>query len=209
MIGDNAQAIIIFLHDAEKLKTVLRHSWLSSGRRESVAEHSWRMALMAILLHPYLDQKIDLQKTLKLVLVHDLVEINYKDNPAFKKQPLDKSIQERKSIIKLLKPLPNPLKAELLALWEEYESGKSPEARFAKALDKTEVLLQHNEADIKFMNKKELSFNFVHGIEHCLHDSFLKHFRELLNEEFIKSYKKNKISKKFYEEHQNSIQKIT
>ncbi len=99
----DAQLIIDFLHEAEKLKTVLRHSWLSSGRRESVAEHSWRMAFMAMLMHPYLEKEVDVLKSIKLTLVHDLVEINYKDNPAFKKQPGDKEEQERKSLIKLTK----------------------------------------------------------------------------------------------------------
>jgi putative hydrolases of HD superfamily len=80
----------------------MRHSWLSDGRQEDVAEHTWRMALMALLLHSYLDQKVDLLKALKIILVHDLVEINYKDSPAFKKQPLDKASRERAVSLKLL-----------------------------------------------------------------------------------------------------------
>lgn len=78
----DGQKIIDFLHEAEKLKTVMRHSWLSSDRRESVAEHSWRMALMAMLMQPHLEHEVDLLKAIKLTLVHDLVETNYKDNPA-------------------------------------------------------------------------------------------------------------------------------
>src|SRR3989344_3043036 len=119
--GDGEQ-IIQFHHEAERLKSVLRHSWLSSGRRESVAEHTWRMALMAILLNKYLDKGVDLLKTLKLILVHDLVEINYKDNPAFKNQPKDKSHQERKSLTKLTRVLPIELEAELIKSWQEYET---------------------------------------------------------------------------------------
>lgn len=187
------------MHEAEKLKTVMRHSWLSSNRRESAAEHTWRMALMAILLQPYLDKKVDLLKTLKIILVHDLVEINYRDNPAFKKQPLDKAEQEKRALKKLLQPLPQNLKTELMKLWQDYESGRSKEALFAKAVDKLEVLLQHNEANYKFMTKKEFPFNFLHGIEDCEYDSFLKKFRDILNQEFIANYKKNKIDKKLYE----------
>ncbi len=81
---------------------------------------------------------------------------------------------------------------------EEYETGKTSEACFAKALDKTEVLLQHNEADIKFLTKKEYSFNLTHGMEHCEHDGFLKKFRELINEEFIKTYKKHNVPTELY-----------
>src|SRR3989344_116587 len=135
--GDGEQ-IIQFLHEAERLKSILRHSWLSSGRRESVAEHTWRMALMAVLLSKYLDKEVDLLKNLKLILVHDLVEINYKDNPAFKKQPSEKSSQERKSLVKLTKILPGSIGTEVFELWEEYEAGKSLEARFAKAMDKNQ-----------------------------------------------------------------------
>jgi putative hydrolases of HD superfamily len=200
MPASEGEQIIDFLHQAEKLKTILRHSWLSSGRRESVAEHSWRMALMAILISPYLDKPIDLLKTLKLTIVHDLVEINYKDNPAFKTQPADKSIQERKSLIKLLKPLPTKLKNELLELWEEYEAGKTTEAKFAKALDKTEVLLQHTEAEIKHLTKKEYSFNFYHGLEHTKHDKFLKEFRHLINLDTLKNYQRNKVNKELYKD---------
>jgi putative hydrolase of HD superfamily len=201
MDSKEAEKIIDFLHQSEKLKTVLRHSWLSSGRRESVAEHSWRMALMAMLMHSYLDKEVNLLKVLKMILVHDLVEINYQDNPAFKKQPKDKEIQERKSLIKLVKSLPSKLRLELMDLWEEYETGKTQEARFAKAMDKTEVLLQHNEADIKFLTKKEVPYNFIHGLEHCEYDSFLKNFRQLINQDTRRYYYKNKVDKKLYKEY--------
>jgi putative hydrolase of HD superfamily len=192
------QQLLEFLHDAEKLKTVLRHSWLSSGRRESVAEHSWRMALMAMMLNQYLKAPTDLLKTLKLTLVHDLVEVHYQDNPAFKKQPDDKAEQERKALTKIVKPLPRQLAKELMDLWEEYEARATPEAKLATALDKLEVLIQHNEADVKYMNKKELAFNFTHGVDKCAYDSFLNDFRALLNDEFIKNYEKNKIDPKHY-----------
>lgn len=192
------EQILDFFHQSEKLKTITRHSWLSSGRRESVAEHTWRMALMAMVLQPYLKKKVDLLKTIKMILVHDLVEVHYKDNPAFKKPPIDKSLQERKSLSKLTKSLPTKKASELTKLWEEYETGKTPEALFAKAMDKTEVLLQHNEANIKFLTKKEIPFNLVHGKEYSEHDNFLRLFRESINEETLKHYKKHKIQKELY-----------
>jgi putative hydrolase of HD superfamily len=67
----------------EKLKCELRHSWLSDGRQESVAEHTWRVSLMAMLLEPYLDNKLDIVKLLKMIIIHDLVEAEAKDIPAF------------------------------------------------------------------------------------------------------------------------------
>lgn len=193
----DGEAILKFLHEAEKLKTLLRHSWLSNGRRESVAEHTWRMTLMALLLQPYL-KKVDLLKSLKLTLVHDLGEIHASDFPAFKKQPANKAELERRGLLKLTKPLPPLRQKEILELWEEYEAAKTPEARFAKALDKTEVLLQHNEADIKFMTKKEFAFNLYHGKDFTDGDKILSLFRELINKETIMHYKKYKINKDLY-----------
>lgn len=191
--------ILKFLHESEKLKTLLRHSWLSSGRKESVAEHTWRMALMAIVMHQYLDKKIDLLKTLRMVIIHDLVEINYQDNPAHKKQPLDKQKRERKSLAKLTKSLPDMIGNEIKILWEEYESAKSPEALFARSLDKTEVLLQHNEADVKHLHPKEIPLYFYYGSEYSGHDSFLKGFRKDIEKEALAYLKKNKVDKKHYE----------
>lgn len=198
--GD-AQQILDFIHLTEKLKTLKRHSWLSDGQQETVAEHTWRMALMAMLIAPYLDRKVDLLKTIKLILVHDLVEINYKDNPAFNKQPADKAKQEKSSLRKLTHVLPRELREEVNELWKEYEASKTLEARFAKTMDKTEVLLQHNEADIKFMHKKEFPFNLYYGREFGKHDSFLTLFRELINAETLRRYQNHKIDKKLYEQH--------
>lgn len=192
--------ILKFLHEAEKLKTLLRHSWLSSGRRESVAEHSWRMALMAIVISPNLKKPVDLSKVLKMVLIHDLGEIHYKDNWAFNKTPKDKEEQERKALTKLLRHLPPLTRSKILDLWEEFEAAKTPEALFAKFLDKTEVLLQHDEADIKFLNKKEIPFNLHHGKEWAEHDEFLKAFREAINQETISIYRKGKIVEDLYKD---------
>jgi putative hydrolase of HD superfamily len=192
--------IIKFLHETEKLKTLLRHSWLSSGRRESVAEHSWRLALMAILIGPYLKDKVDINKVVKMVIVHDLGEIYYKDNWAFNKQPKDKEEAERSALKQLTRTLPTELRVEIVSLWEEFEALKTPEARFAKFLDKTEVLLQHDEADLKFLNKKEIPFNLHHGKELAQHDEFLRAFRKAVDKETVLLYRKNKIAEELYRE---------
>jgi putative hydrolase of HD superfamily len=197
-MNSDAQSIIDFLHEAEKLKTEMRHNWLSNGRRESVAEHSWRMALMATLMHSYLDTKVDLSKSIRMAIVHDLVEINFHDIPAFKVKPANKSELERKSLQKLVKILPLHLQKEIIDLWEEYEAATTSEAIFVKALDKTEVLLQHNEADIKHLTKKEIPFNLVHGKIYTDKDSFLKEFRKLMDIETISLYENHKIPVDLY-----------
>ncbi|MEI7907595.1 MAG: HD domain-containing protein, partial [Bacteroidota bacterium] len=73
--------IYSFIHSAEKLKNELRHSFTSSGRQESVAEHCWRMSLMAVLLLPKLDQKVNFEKLMKMIVIHDIVEIEAGDTP--------------------------------------------------------------------------------------------------------------------------------
>lgn len=146
-------SLLSFLHFAEKLKCELRHSYTSTGRRESVAEHTWRMALMAILLEPYLNQKIDIGKTLKMILIHDLVEAEAGDvpipymvnNTALKKAKEEK---EKAAIENIRSMLNDDVGKEIHSLWYEFESRETYEAKVAYALDKLEVQIQHNEADI-------------------------------------------------------------
>lgn len=195
--------ILTFLHEAEKLKSVLRHSWLSSGRRESTAEHTWRMALMAMVLHEHLKIKPDLFKTLKMVLVHDLVEVYAGDVPKWKsvksvKLSLAKLKHETAAIIRLSKLLPGKQGREIKSLWLEFEAKKSEEAKFANALDRLEVKIQHQEADIKYLTKTELRYNLIGGKIECSYDPYLKKLWEDLNDNWLKIYKKHKISKNLY-----------
>src|SRR5690348_9804780 len=80
---ENMRGIMPVLRLAEKLKFEMRHSWLSNGRQESVAEHTWRVGLMAVLIEPYIEEKLDMAKLLKMIMIHDLVEAEAKDVPAF------------------------------------------------------------------------------------------------------------------------------
>lgn len=200
---DEQRNILKFLHEAEKLKSVLRHSWLSSGRRESTAEHSWRMALMAIVLHPYIKNKPDLFKTLKMVLVHDLVEVYAGDVPIWKRDvskkiTLAKQKKETAAIKKLAKLLPGKQGSEIKALWMEFEDGKTPESRFARALDRLEVKLQHQEAHFKHLTKTELKYNFIGGKKDCEYDPFLKNLWQDWTNNWLNIYRKNKINPKLY-----------
>ncbi|MDE2311723.1 MAG: HD domain-containing protein [Patescibacteria group bacterium] len=195
--------IIRFLHEAEKLKSVLRHSWLSSGRRESTAEHTWRMALMAMLLHPYLKRKPDLFKTLKMVLVHDLVEVYAGDMAIWKrvrsaKLTATKQAQELAAIGRLAKTLGGKQGRELKKIWLEFEARKSPEALFAQALDRLEVKIQHQEADVKYLTKAELRYNLVGGQKETAYDPFLAEFWLGLRDNWLLIYKKHRVSKKLY-----------
>ena len=142
-----------FLHMAEKLKFELRHSFTSSGRQESVAEHTWRMALMAMLFESKLDKKVNFEKLIKMIVIHDIVEIEAGDVPVphmvgNENLKRTKKIKEQKAIEHLRDMLGLPTGTELYDLWQEFEAAETYEAKVALALDKLEVQIQHNEADI-------------------------------------------------------------
>ncbi|AXB46949.1 HD domain-containing protein [Amycolatopsis albispora] len=134
---------LAFLAEADKLKTVLRQSPLAAaGRRENDAEHSWHLALMVAVLAEYADEPIDLGRTIQLVTVHDLVEIYAGDTPLYDDHGRE-SQQEREEAAaeKLFGLLPGDQKAHFRALWDEFEARETPEARFAKAMDRMQPLL--------------------------------------------------------------------
>ena len=142
--------ILAFYREAEKLKTVLRHSYLSSGRQESVAEHTWMMMLLAMVLMPQLDKPMNQVKVLKMIVIHDLAEAVTRDLPVWEgvKDRAKKIGLEQHAMEQMLASLDSRTKQEFLALWEEYETRESFEARFVKALDTLDVVAQHNTAAI-------------------------------------------------------------
>ena len=137
---------LAFLARLEKLKCNTRHSWTSSGRHESVAEHSWRLAMLAMLLRDALPE-VDMDKVLRMCLIHDVGEAVTGDIPSFQKTDANEET-ERQAIAELLSPLPDGLRGELTALFAEMDALATPEARVYKALDKLEVVVQHNEAPL-------------------------------------------------------------
>jgi len=182
---------------AEKLKSELRHSWLSDGRQESVAEHTWRMALMAVLLEPYLDEEVDMARMLKMILVHDLVEIEAGDIPAFnvmtEEAKLLKQQKELNAIENLRKQLGAGIGQHIYELWHEFEARVTYEARVANALDKLEVRLQHNHADIATWLEVEQENVFRMG-EHTEFDSCLNQLKDLIQEQGVQKMEKAGIS---------------
>ncbi|GGX03950.1 HD domain-containing protein [Aquimarina muelleri] len=154
-----------FLADSEKLKTELRHSYLSDGRTESVAEHVWRMSLLALMVEPYLKQKINVERFLKIIIVHDLVEIYAGDIPiteSVKSEQIKKlkEINEIKAIEKIKTKLPSLIGESFYDLWWEYEKNETIESRVAHALDKIEAQAQHNEAGIDTWVEEEYHFAY-------------------------------------------------
>ncbi len=170
--------ILEVLKLAERLKFEMRHSWLSNGRQESVAEHTWQMSLMALLLHRHLEHPVNLERSLKMIIVHDLVEAEVGDVPFFETGPRKaaKAERERQAIENLRSQLSNETGEEIYQLWYEFEEVATPEAKFAKAIDNLEVQLQHNLAD--FGTWEEIEYDLVYNKmdKHCQHDGFLQMF---------------------------------
>lgn len=131
---------LAFLIEVDRLKTVLRASTLAAAdRRENDAEHSWHLALMVPILAEYADEPIDVGHTIRLVVVHDLVEIYAGDTPLYDDQLRTSQVErELAAADRLFGLLPADQAREFRALWDEFEARQTPEARFAKAIDRLE-----------------------------------------------------------------------
>lgn len=181
---EQLQAILQTLQLAERLKFELRHSYLSSGRQESVAEHTWRMGLMAVLLGPYLSQQADMEKLLKMIIVHDLIEAEAGDmsaldvlrNPALR---TEKVAREQQAIENLRRVLGAPVGEEVYALWYEFEDKQTYEAKVANAIDKLEVQLQHNHADFDTWEEIEYDMSYMMN-PHVGFDPVLQQLKDLI-----------------------------
>jgi putative hydrolase of HD superfamily len=136
-------AQIRFILEIDKLKSVLRRtSLLDSSRRENSAEHSWHLAVMAVLLAEYGPKGIDLTRVIKMILVHDVVEIDAGDTFCYDQTGIaDQNERERRAADRLFALLPADLGGELRAMWEEFDARSTPEARFAAALDRLQPVL--------------------------------------------------------------------
>lgn len=157
--------ILEFLRATERLKVVTRSAYTSEGNPESVAEHSWRLCLMALVLRDEFPE-VDLARLLAMCVVHDLGEAIGGDVPApeqARRRAADpnatKAAQEREDLLTLLAPLPESLREAITTLWDEYEAATSPEARVAKALDKLETILQHTQG----ANPSDFDYRFNLG----------------------------------------------
>jgi len=179
--------VLDFLRAAERLKVMTRSAYTSQGRAESVAEHSWRVCLMALVLRDEFPG-VDLGKLIAMCVIHDLGEAIGGDVPApeqaarLARDPTaTKSAQEREDLLTLLTPLPERARKEITTLWDEYESATSPEARIAKALDRLETILQHTQG----ANPPDFDYRFNLGYGRAFtadHPAIVR-LRQVLDEE--------------------------
>lgn len=175
------KAMLDVLDLAEQLKIHTRHSWTSSGRRESVAEHCWRAALMAYFLKDEFPEA-DMDRVIKMCLFHDMGEAFTGDIPCFEKTSRDE-IKERDCVQAWLESLPLPYREELMALFLEMEAQETPEAKLYKAIDKLEVVVQHNEAKLSTWEPLEYELNLHYGMEQCAFSPYLQALRAQISED--------------------------
>ena len=173
------------VHVCEGLKNVTRHCDTSAGRRESVAEHCWRLSLMAALLRPQLPD-FDMDRVIELCLVHDLGELFTGDVPAFEKTEADRA-RERALCRAWVDALPEALRERMTLLRAELEAGQTGEAKLCRALDRLEALIQHNEADIATWLPLEYDLQQTYGLSDCAFDPWINALRqEVLDESLEK-----------------------
>jgi len=143
--SDRLRRQIAFLLEADKLKGVLRRSYLIHGeRRENSGEHSWHAALLTMILAEYSNRSIDVSKVIRMMLVHDLVEIDAGDTFIYDEAGnADKAVRERAAAERIFGLLPDDQRDQVRQLWEEFESQRTAEAKFANAMDRLMPVL-HN-----------------------------------------------------------------
>lgn len=172
----NTATFLDILTVAEKLKCNTRHSWTSSGRHESVAEHSWRIALMALLMRDEFPD-IDMDKVIRMCLIHDLGEAFTGDIPTFEKKEED-SEKEDEVFFKWISTFPTPYREEFTELLKEMNERKTDEAKLYKALDNLEAVIQHNEADISTWILLEYDLQFTYGADKVGFSPYLKELKK-------------------------------
>lgn len=188
------RTFIEILSVAERLKQTFRHSYTSETRQESVAEHCWRLGFMALLLEKDFPE-LDMNKVIKMCLLHDMGEAFTGDIPAFDKTA-DHEACECAALQHWLQTLPVEISADFRDLYAEMDALQTSEAKLYKALDKLEALIQHNEADICTWLPLEYDLQLTYGNEACAFDPRIQMIREEVREDSLRKIEEKNNGKK-------------
>lgn len=171
-----ARALLQALHVAERLKDETRHCYTSKGRHESVAEHSWRMALMAMWVADEFPQ-LDMNRVIRMCLIHDLGECFTGDIPTFLKTGADEE-NEAGQLDAWVSSLPQPICDEMRELYAEMDAQQTMEAKVYKSLDKLEAVIQHNESPLDTWAENEYALNRTYAVDFVRFSDYLSVLRE-------------------------------
>ena len=169
------------IHLLGKQKDITRHCYTPGGRHESVSEHSWRITMMAYFIGDEFPE-VDVNKLIKMCLIHDIGEIFTGDIPSFDKTTKDEAVEDN-LLDAWVKSLPKPYCDELASLYEEMHELKTTEARIYKALDNLEAVISHNESDLSTWIEKEYKLNLTYGDDKCAFSDYLTALRAIVRKE--------------------------
>lgn len=169
---------------AERLKDTTRHCYTSKGRHESVAEHSWMAALMAFFLRDEFPEA-DMDKVIRMCIIHDLGECFTGDIPTFDKTAAHEE-REENLLSAWVSTLPQPYRAEMTALYDEMEARETLEAKIYKAIDNLEAVIQHNLSDISTWIPHEYQLNQTYGADKAAFSPYLTALREEMKKDTLK-----------------------
>lgn len=184
---NNIDKVIRFIKEIENLKSVTRTAWTKTGRRESTAEHSWRLAMLLMVLREDF-KDLDIDKAIKMSLVHDLGELYDGDISAKLQNDNDnKAEMEEKAMRRMLTILPENLAENIYDLWKEYNECSTKEAKLVKAMDKLETIVQHNQGN----NPEDFDyeFNLQYGKQYFMDNEILEYMRYIIDEDTKESIK--------------------
>ena len=187
MITNDLLKQIEFIKEIDKIKYIQRRTCLlNSDRPENDAEHSWHLALMAIALSEHANKPVDILKVIKMVLIHDIVEIDSGDVFVYDKSKSHKNTEEEFAAAKrIFGLLPENQAKELIDLWKEFEDGETDDAKFAKSLDKLEPLLQNFSNNGGTWDKYNVTYNEVYTQKKSINNgsgTLWEYAENLLNE---------------------------
>lgn len=185
-----ARKLINTLVLSERLKDTMRHCYTKNGRRESVAEHCWMASLMAYFMKDEFPD-VDMDKVIRMILIHDLGECFTGDIPAFHKTA-EHEEKEKEALYHWVKTLPDEFAEEMIALYEEMEKRETLEAKIFKAIDGMEAVLQHNISDISTWLPNEYELNQTYAADRVEFSKYLKEVREELRKDTLEKIEENK-----------------
>ncbi|HOX40613.1 MAG TPA: HD domain-containing protein [bacterium] len=213
-----AQTILQFIEFSNKLKSQLRTIKLSKDRHESVADHSWQLALMILLVYPHLKTKPNLLRSLKMALIHDITEAEIGDTPhgtalRYPAAKAEKDRLEKLEIEKVKKMVGGDLGQEIFDIWNEYESRDTFESKLVKALDTLEANLQSTFFDVSYWDNYYYKVALEKSGKHCIHEEILVKLDNAINERLETKYLEagfdlEKIKSGFYDNEEIGTNKL-
>ncbi len=174
------EEVLAFIVEIEKLKSVLRKTKpVGINRFENSAEHSWHVCLSALILKDYANEEVDIDRVIRMLLIHDLGEIDVGDTIIYESETEQAEYDEEAGLCRILNLLPKHRTKEYLELWREFERGESPDAKYAKAIDRVPPLLHNLHGDGHSWRKYNITPKKVLSVNNCIENGSVELWRTL------------------------------